>query len=517
MAYAIHCMNNISDKGIALLSSDYKLTDDLSQADGILVRSASLHDVEFPEGLRAIARAGAGVNNIPLDRCAEAGIVVFNTPGANANAVKELVIAGLMMGARDIAGGIQWCRDNADDPNIGKAAEKAKKAFAGTEIMGKKLGVIGLGAIGALVANAAVDLGMDVYGYDPFVSVDAAWRVSSAVHHVTNLDNIYATCDYLTIHVPSLPDTIGMIGARAIAQMKGDVVVLNFSRDTLVDEAAMAAGLESGKVRRYITDFATPAVMKMQGAVVLPHLGASTKEAQQRAGVQTAEFVAAGLEGSIVPTAINLTPLPPEVMSAVGPYVPACELMGSMLAQIDHEVPKSLKVDLQGGLISSDPSMLVAGTLKGLLTYHSTTTVTPVNAAAVAKRHGIKVETTGSREAGGYSTAVSVTADGSEIACTMVDATEKPRLISLFGYKMDIAPGARSLIFEYIDAPGRVGTIGTILGEEGINITTMQIGTKPEEQCALVYMNVEGDVTDEVLDKLREALPDLKNLWSVKL
>lgn len=273
MAYAIHCMNNISDKGIALLSSDYKLTDDLSQADGILVRSASLHDVEFPEGLRAIARAGAGVNNIPLDRCAEAGIVVFNTPGANANAVKELVIAGLMMGARDIAGGIRWCRDNADDPNIGKAAEKAKKAFAGTEIMGKKLGVIGLGAIGALVANAAVDLGMDVYGYDPFVSVDAAWRVSSAVHHVTNLDDIFATCDYLTIHVPALPDTIGMIGARAIAQMKGDVVVLNFSRDTLVDEAAMAAGLESGKVRRYITDFATPAVMMMQGAVVLAASG----------------------------------------------------------------------------------------------------------------------------------------------------------------------------------------------------------------------------------------------------
>ena len=299
MAYAIHCMNNISDKGIALLSSDYKLTDDLSQADGILVRSASLHDVEFPEGLRAIARAGAGVNNIPLDRCAEAGIVVFNTPGANANAVKEL------MGARDIAGGIQWCRDNADDPNIAKAAEKAKKAFAGTEILGKKLGVIGLGAIGALVANAAVDLGMDVYGYDPFVSVDAAWRVSSAVHHVTNLDEIFSTCDYLTIHVPATPDTVGMIGTQAIAQMKGDVVVLNFSRDTLVDEAAMAAGLESGKVRRYITDFATPAVMKMPGAVALPHLGASTAEAEENCAAMAVRELMGYLENGNIANSVN--------------------------------------------------------------------------------------------------------------------------------------------------------------------------------------------------------------------
>lgn len=305
MTYAIHCMNNISDKGTALLSSDYRLTDDFSQAEGILVRSASLHDAEFPEGLRAIARAGAGVNNIPLDRCAEAGIVVFNTPGANANAVKELVIAGLMMGARDIAGGIRWCCDNADDPNIGKAAEKAKKAFAGTEIMGKKLGVIGLGAIGALVANAAVDLGMDVYGYDPFVSVDAAWRVSSAVHHVVDVDNIFASCDYLTIHVPATPDTVGMIDAQAIAQMKGDVVVLNFSRDTLVDEAAMGAGLESGKVRRYVTDFATPAVMKMKGAVVLPHLGASTAEAEENCAVMAVRELMDYLENGNIAHSVN--------------------------------------------------------------------------------------------------------------------------------------------------------------------------------------------------------------------
>ena len=305
MTYAIHCLNNISDKGIALLTSRYKLTEELSQADGILVRSASLHDMEFPEGLRAIARAGAGVNNIPLDKCAEEGIVVFNTPGANANAVKELVIAGLMMGARDIAGGIAWCRENAEDENIGKAAEKAKKAFAGTEILGKKLGVIGLGAIGALVANAAVELGMDVYGYDPFVSVDAAWRLSGAVHHVTNLDDIFAQCDYISVHVPALPDTIGMVDAHAIALMKGDVVVLNFSRDTLVDATAMANGLESGKVRRYITDFATPAVMQMKNAVVLPHLGASTAEAEENCAIMAVRELMDYIENGNITHSVN--------------------------------------------------------------------------------------------------------------------------------------------------------------------------------------------------------------------
>ena len=332
MTYAIHCLNNISDKGIALLTSRYKLTEDFDQAEGILVRSASLHDMEFPEGLRAIARAGAGVNNIPLDKCAEEGIVVFNTPGANANAVKELVIAGLMMGARDIAGGIEWCRENADDENITKAAEKAKKAFAGTEIMGKKLGVIGLGAIGALVANAAVDLDMDVYGYDPFISVEAAWRLSGAVHHVTNLDDIFSTCDYISIHVPALPDTIGMVDAHAVALMKGDVVVLNFSRNTLVDETAMANGLESGKIRRYITDFATPAVMKMKNAVALPHLGASTAEAEENCAVMAVREIMDYIENGNITHSVNY----PDCN--MGP----CPLDGGRIAVLHANVPNMI-------------------------------------------------------------------------------------------------------------------------------------------------------------------------------
>lgn len=276
----IHCLNNISAQGTDFLTSDYELTDNIEAAQGILVRSAGMLDMEFSENLLAIARAGAGVNNIPLERCAEEGIVVFNTPGANANAVKELVLCGMLLASRGIVGGIEWCKENAEDPAIGKTAEKAKKQFAGREIKGKTLGVIGLGAIGAEVANAALGLGMEVMGYDPFVSVNAAWKVLPAVQHVTDLADIYRECDYITIHVPAVNGTIGMIDEAACALMKEGVVFLNFSRDTLVDAPAMASALASGKVSCYVTDFATPEVMAMENAIVLPHLGASTEEAE---------------------------------------------------------------------------------------------------------------------------------------------------------------------------------------------------------------------------------------------
>lgn len=276
----IHCLNNISTQGTDLLTSDYELTDNIEAAQGILVRSAGMLDMEFSENLLAIARAGAGVNNIPLERCAEEGIVVFNTPGANANAVKELVLCGMLLASRGIVGGIEWCKENAEDPAIGKTAEKAKKQFAGREIKGKTLGVIGLGAIGAEVANAALGLGMEVMGYDPFVSVNAAWKVLPAVQHVTDLADIYRECDYITIHVPAVNGTIGMIDEAACSLMKKGVVFLNFSRDTLVDAPAMASALASGKVGCYVTDFATPEVMAMENAIALPHLGASTEEAE---------------------------------------------------------------------------------------------------------------------------------------------------------------------------------------------------------------------------------------------
>lgn len=331
----IHCLNNISKYGTDLLTDDYALTDDLSQAEGVLVRSAAMHDMEFPKSLRAIARAGAGVNNIPLDRCAKEGIVVFNTPGANANAVKELVLCALLLGSRGIVDGIQWCRDNADDENIAKSVEKAKKQFAGREIQGKKLGVIGLGAIGALVANAAIDLGMDVYGYDPYVSVGAAWRISSAAHHVTELDELLSTCDYLTIHVPAVEGTIGMIDEHACSIMKDGAVFLNFSRDTLVDNAAMAAALASGKVGAYITDFATPDVMKMEHAIVLPHLGASTAEAEDNCAMMATRQMMDYLEKGTIVNSVNYPALDAGPLPAEGSRVCVLhENVPNMISQI---------------------------------------------------------------------------------------------------------------------------------------------------------------------------------------
>lgn len=301
----IHCLNNISARGTDQLPDGYELVDQLEDADGILVRSAQLHDTEFPPNLLAIARAGAGVNNIPLDRCAEKGIVVFNTPGANANAVKELVLCGMLLGSRGIVDGIEWVRENAEDENIAKAAEKAKKAFAGREIMGKKLGVIGLGAIGALVANAAIDLGMDVYGYDPYVSVDAAWRLSKDVRHITNLDDLCRECDYITIHVPAMESTKGMVGSDQIAAMKSNAVLLNFSRDTLVDMDALVAALNEDKLGRYITDFATPPIMGVKNAIALPHLGASTAEAEENCAVMAVRQIVDFIENGNIVNSVN--------------------------------------------------------------------------------------------------------------------------------------------------------------------------------------------------------------------
>ena len=301
----IYCFNAISKYGTDRLTADYALTDDLAKAEGVLVRSAALHETEFGDSLLAIARAGAGVNNIPLDRCANEGIVVFNTPGANANGVKELVIAGLLLAARDVVGGIEWCKENKEDANIAKTVEKAKKAFAGYEIKGKKLGVIGLGAIGAEVANTAAALGMEVYGYDPYISINAAWALSRDVKHITSVDTIYQECDYITVHVPLLDSTRGMINGQTIGQMKDGVVVLNFARDLLVDDDAMAAALETGKVRRYVTDFPNPKSVAMKNVIAIPHQGASTEESEDNCAKMAVEELMDYLENGNIRNSVN--------------------------------------------------------------------------------------------------------------------------------------------------------------------------------------------------------------------
>ena len=301
----IHCLNPISKLGTGLLTENYEMTDNLAEAEGILVRSAAMHDLELPKGLRAVARAGAGVNNIPLDKCAEAGVVVFNTPGANANGVKELVLAGMLLGARDVVGGIDWCKEQKDNENISKDMEKAKKKFAGHEIRGKKLGVIGLGAIGAEVANAAAALGMEVYGYDPFISVKAAWMLSRDVKHITSVDTIYQECDYITVHVPLLDSTRQMINKDSLGQMKDGVVILNFARDLLVNDDDMAEALASGRVKRYITDFPNAKVMQMPNVIATPHLGASTEESEDNCAVMAVKELMDYLDNGNIKNSVN--------------------------------------------------------------------------------------------------------------------------------------------------------------------------------------------------------------------
>lgn len=299
------CLNPISQTGLGLFGDDYKQTEEMNDADAVLVRSAKMHDMELPENVKVIARAGAGVNNIPVDVCAEKGIVVFNTPGANANGVKELVLAGMLLASRDIVGGIEWVAHEEDKEHIDKLAEKQKKQFAGCEISGKKLGIIGLGAIGAMVANSATHLGMEVYGYDPFISVDAAWSLSRNIHHINEVSEIYRDCDYITIHVPLLESTKKMIGREEIAQMKDGVVLLNFARDLLVDEEALCKALEEGKVKKYVTDFANPVVANAPNTLVTPHLGASTEESEDNCAVMAVQQVMDYLENGNIKNSVN--------------------------------------------------------------------------------------------------------------------------------------------------------------------------------------------------------------------
>lgn len=303
--YKVHCLNKISKVGTSCLSDNYITTETIEAADAILVRSAAMHDMEFSKNLKAIARAGAGVNNIPLDKCAQEGIVVFNTPGANANGVKELVIAGLLLAARDVIGGMDWVKENKDLPDLAKQVEKAKGAYAGYEIKGKKLGVIGLGAIGVEVANAAAALGMEVYGYDPYISVANAWKLSQYVKNVKSLGEIYSECDYITVHVPLMDSTKGMINKDTIAMMKNGVVVLNFARDALINDTDMAAALETGKVAKYVTDFPNTASANMKGTICIPHLGASTEESEDNCAVMAVKQIMDFLENGNITNSVN--------------------------------------------------------------------------------------------------------------------------------------------------------------------------------------------------------------------
>jgi len=336
----VNCLNPIAKCGTDLFSDAYEMTDTLMDADIALVRSAAMHDLEVPDSLIAVARAGAGVNNIPLDKYAEQGVVVFNTPGANANGVKELVIAGLMLGSRDIVAGANWVQEDSKDENIAKTTEKQKKLYAGREIQGKKLGVIGLGAIGCRVANACIHLGMEVYGYDPFVSVDAAWNLSKSVKHITNINDIYANCDYITIHVPLMDSTKGMINAEAISMMKEGVVVLNYARDILIDEEALLAAIDSGKVHRYVTDFPNSLVAGHENVICTPHLGASTAESEDNCAVMAVNQLRDFVENGNIINSVNYPRCDAGVCQNVGRITVCHRNVPNMLTQFTAEFAK---------------------------------------------------------------------------------------------------------------------------------------------------------------------------------
>ena len=380
--YKFHCLNPIAEVGLNQFTGEYEAEGKLEGVDAVLVRSAAMHELEFDKALKVIARAGAGVNNIPLDRCAEEGIVVFNTPGANANGVKELVIAGMLLASRDIIGGINWVQEHEEDGDVAKHAEKQKKAFAGCELEGKKLGVIGLGAIGVLVANAAAHLGMDVYGYDPYISVDAAWKLSRNIYHAKTVDELYKECDYITIHVPALESTKGMINKDAISLMKKDVVGLNFARDVLVNEEDMIDALESGKVKRYVTDFPNPLVAGVKGTIVIPHLGASTEESEDNCAKMAVKEVMDFLENGNIRNSVNypncdmgyrdgktrITILHHNVPNMIGQFTTLLAEAGVNISDMTNKSKKEYAytmIDIEGGLNEEIKEKL--GTIKDVL------------------------------------------------------------------------------------------------------------------------------------------------------
>ncbi len=330
------CLNPIAAVGLDNFTDGYEKTDNFADAQAVLVRSASMHDSELPDNLLAVARAGAGYNNIPVDKCADRGIVVFNTPGANANGVKELFVAGMLLAARDINGGIEWVKENKDNPNISKDMEKAKKQFAGTELMGKKIGVIGLGAIGVLVANVANRMKMEVYGVDPYLSVKNALSLSRDVNIVKTYDEIYSECDYITIHVPLLDDTKGMINKEAFSKMKDGVVILNMARDTLVNDEDMKEALESGKVAKYVTDFPNPAVAKMPNVIATPHLGASTEESEDNCAVMAVDQIRNFLENGNIVNSVNFPACDAGECSAKGRITVAHKNVPGMLNRLTN-------------------------------------------------------------------------------------------------------------------------------------------------------------------------------------
>lgn len=459
--------------------------------------------------LKIIGRAGLSTDNIDLETATERGVIVCNAPASNNISAAEQTFGMMIAAARNIV--------QADHSM--KRHEWRRSDFEGIELNGKTLAIFGLGRVGSLVAARAQAFGMNVVAHDPFCS--RARSLDMGVKMYDSLEEILPVADFITIHLPRNKNTIGIFGPKEYAMMKDGVILVDCSRGGILDAKVMADFVAAGKIRACAVDVwkeypcTDSPLHEFENAILTPHLVAATKEAQLRAGTMIAEYVMNGLEGSLVPTMVNSAALPEEVREAVGPYVPACKFIGSTLAQLRGDIPSKVKLTCAGTLVGCNTDVLVAAFLEGVLSYKKSAAVSPTNALAIAKRHGIRVETSYASGAGEYASFVRIDADQLSMACTFTEAGQTPRIVSLLGYKIDIAPAKHSLIFEYEDTPGRIGIIGTILGEAGINITTMQIGTKPAERNALVYLNVESEVPEEVLDCLKNSM-DMYNLWYIK-
>lgn len=526
MAHKVLVAEEIDSAGISVLKTrgldidvrigltEDELTDCIADYDGLIVRShtqVTRAVIAAAKKLKVIGRAGVSIDNIDLEAATERGIVVCNAPNSNIVSAAEHAMAMILACARNIPEANESMHRGEWDP----------ARFMGCELYEKTLAIFGLGRVGGLVAQRAASFGMKLIGYDPYCSKERA--VTLGVEMFETVDEVLPLADVITVHMPKTSETAFMFGPEQFAAMKDGVIIVNVSRDGIFDEKAMADFIAAEKIRAIGFDVlegepcSESPLHEFENAVLTPHIGAVTDEAQRRAGVQIATFVAQGLAGSIIPTAVNMSNVPPEVMDKFGPYLTACQMMGKILAQIEPEIPQRLSLTAAGTLSSADTSMLLASALKGVIGYKNVGSVSAANAEAVAQRHGIEVNASSRVNALGYDSSLSIETDGCSIACTLYGTDRPARIISLFGYSMDIEPASQSLVFKYHDAPGRVGIIGSILGESDVNITTMQIGKRDDSDSALVYMNIEGEIDQPIIDRLCESLPDLENLWYITL
>ncbi len=496
---------------VLLELSPEKLKEIIGQYDALIVRSGTLVTADLLDSatnLKIIGRAGVTVDNIDIDAATTRGIIVCNAPTSNIISAAEYTMAMLLSCARNVSQASASMHAGAWD----------RRQFMGFELYGKTLAIFGLGRVGSLVAERAGAFGMNVIAHDPYCSPERAGQLGVKLYE--NIEDVLPVADFITVHLPLTSDTLGMFGPNEFAAMKPGVIVVNTARGGIFNVDSLADFVAAGKIYAcgldvYEEEPCTKSPLHgLAGAVLSPHISALTHEAQVRAGEQIAEYVFAGLEGSIVPTSITSTSLPPEVINELSPYVAACKMMGRTVSQLLGALPVNVTLQLEGAISDKDPQMLVSGLVEGLLSYKVAAGVT--DALSMAKRHGINVKVASTEHSDEYASAVRVFADGVEIASTLYGIDKLPRIISIMGYKIDVAPGSQSLILEYPDGPGRIGVIGTVLGNSGVNITTMQIGTKPELKRALVYINVEGNMTESLFDSLKDAL-DYTNIWKVEL